>query len=170
MERLQRWQIFKMYPEDEDLLEDVITENQQAIEMVGISANILNSVMDAFASIVSNNLERGDEISRLGDDRDEHSNDCDQFFWHECDLPFAEHPYVLFLCDPCISGISVVVVYFVYQTRLVLTVQAAGCTVIVQNCSRRVQSRSWIERNADTQTRQNSIQPGEWFLPSGRTV
>jgi magnesium transporter len=56
MERLQRWQFFRMYPEDEDLLEDVITENQQAIEMTNISTNILSSTMDAFASIISNNL------------------------------------------------------------------------------------------------------------------
>ena len=56
MERLQRWQTFKAFPDDEDLLEDVITENQQAIEMVGISSNILSSMMDAFASIISNNL------------------------------------------------------------------------------------------------------------------
>ena len=56
MERLQRWQFFRMYEEDEDLLEDVITENQQAIEMTNISTNILSSTMDAFASIISNNL------------------------------------------------------------------------------------------------------------------
>lgn len=56
MERLQRWQFFRMYPEDEDLLEDVITENQQAIEMTNISTNILSSTMDAFASIISNNV------------------------------------------------------------------------------------------------------------------
>jgi len=56
MERLQRSQLFKAYPEDEDLLEDVITENQQAIEMTNISSNILSSMMDAFASIISNNL------------------------------------------------------------------------------------------------------------------
>ena len=56
MERLGRSQIFKAYPEDEDLLEDVITENQQAIEMTIISSNILSGMMDAFASIISNNL------------------------------------------------------------------------------------------------------------------
>jgi magnesium transporter len=56
LERLQRSQLFRMYPEDEDLLEDVITENQQAIEMTNISSNILSSMMDAFASIISNNL------------------------------------------------------------------------------------------------------------------
>ncbi len=58
MERLQRSQIFKAYPDDEDLLDDVLTENQQAIEMVNISNNILSSMMDAFASIISNNLNR----------------------------------------------------------------------------------------------------------------
>jgi magnesium transporter len=45
-----------MYADDEDLLDDVIIENQQAIEMVNISSNILSSMMDAFASIISNNL------------------------------------------------------------------------------------------------------------------
>lgn len=56
LERLQRSQLFKAYPDDEDLLEDVITENQQAIEMTNIQTNILNGLMDAFASIISNNL------------------------------------------------------------------------------------------------------------------
>lgn len=56
MERLRRSQLFNMYPEDEDLLEDVLTENQQAIEMTNIAANILSAMMDAFASIISNNL------------------------------------------------------------------------------------------------------------------
>ena len=56
MERLQKTPLFHRYPEDEDLLEDVLTENQQAIEMVAIAGNILSSMMDAFASIISNNL------------------------------------------------------------------------------------------------------------------
>jgi magnesium transporter len=56
MERLQRSSLFKTFPEDDDLLEDVITENQQAIEMTNITSNILSSMMDAFASIISNNL------------------------------------------------------------------------------------------------------------------
>ncbi len=56
LERLQKTPLFHRYPEDEDLLEDVLTENQQAIEMVAISENILSSMMDAFASIISNNL------------------------------------------------------------------------------------------------------------------
>ena len=56
MERLQRMRMFNQYEEDEDLLEDVITENQQAIQVSNINAEILAGLMDAFASIISNNL------------------------------------------------------------------------------------------------------------------
>lgn len=54
-EKLQRTRFFKAYPDDSDLLEDVITENQQAIEMTNIAGNLLSQMMDAFASIISNN-------------------------------------------------------------------------------------------------------------------
>ena len=56
MERVQRTQIFNYYEEDQDLLEDVLTENQQAIQMTGIATELLSAMMDAFASIISNNL------------------------------------------------------------------------------------------------------------------
>lgn len=51
-----RTQFVKAYPEDEELLEDVIIENKQAIEMSNIYRDILSGTMDAFASVISNNL------------------------------------------------------------------------------------------------------------------
>jgi magnesium transporter len=56
MARMQKGQAFRMYEEDEDLLEDVLTEIGQAIQMTDISSGILSQMMDAFASIISNNL------------------------------------------------------------------------------------------------------------------
>jgi magnesium transporter len=56
MERVQRMRLFNQYEEDQELLEDVITENQQAIQMTSIATEILAGMMDAFASIISNNL------------------------------------------------------------------------------------------------------------------
>ena len=47
--------IFKMYEEDEDLLEDVIIENKQAREMVELYNKILARMSDTFSSIISNN-------------------------------------------------------------------------------------------------------------------
>ena len=40
----------------EDLLEDVLIENKQAIEMANIYSDIQSGMMDAFASVISNNL------------------------------------------------------------------------------------------------------------------
>jgi magnesium transporter len=48
--------VVNAYPEDQDLLDDVLIETEQAIEMTNIESNILSSMMDAFASIISNNL------------------------------------------------------------------------------------------------------------------
>ena len=50
--------LLKMYEEDEDLLEDVIIENKQALEMVDIYTNILSSMMASFSSIISNRLSQ----------------------------------------------------------------------------------------------------------------
>ncbi len=56
MERLQRIGLLELNEEDRDLLEDVIIDNKQAIEMANIYSNILSGMMDAFASVISNNL------------------------------------------------------------------------------------------------------------------
>ena len=56
LEKLMKSESIKKYPEDTELLEDVIIENKQAIEMAGIYSGILSGVMDAFASVISNNL------------------------------------------------------------------------------------------------------------------
>ena len=56
MEKTLRGKIVKMYEEDEDILEDAIVENKQALEMSKVYSNILNGTMDAYGSIISNNL------------------------------------------------------------------------------------------------------------------
>ena len=56
MERTLKGKFVKLYEEDEDILEDAIIENRQAIEMAKIYSDILNGTMDAYASIISNNL------------------------------------------------------------------------------------------------------------------
>lgn len=46
----------KLYEEDQELLDDVLIEFTQAEEMTSIYLNILSGTMDAFASVISNNL------------------------------------------------------------------------------------------------------------------
>ncbi|MDD6769933.1 MAG: magnesium transporter CorA family protein [Inconstantimicrobium porci] len=56
LEKMLKLEIMQRYAEDQDILEDVIIENKQAIEMTEIYSNILASTMDFFASVISNNL------------------------------------------------------------------------------------------------------------------
>ncbi|MEG1558229.1 MAG: magnesium transporter CorA family protein [Oscillospiraceae bacterium] len=56
LEKLQRTENVRKYEEDSELLEDVIIENKQAIQMANIYSGILSGMMDAFASVISNNL------------------------------------------------------------------------------------------------------------------
>ena len=56
MEKTARGKILKSYEEDDEILEDAIVENRQAIEMSKIYSEVLNGTMDAYASIISNNL------------------------------------------------------------------------------------------------------------------
>jgi magnesium transporter len=56
LDKILRFNYLKMYEEDKDLLEDVIIEKTQAIEMAETYRSILSGMMNAFASIISNNL------------------------------------------------------------------------------------------------------------------
>lgn len=56
MEKTMRGNLIKLYEEDEDILDDAIIENKQAIEMAKIYRDILTGTMDTYASIISNNL------------------------------------------------------------------------------------------------------------------
>ena len=47
---------YKKYEDDFELMEDVEVENNQAIEMCTIYRNIVEGMMNAFSSIISNNL------------------------------------------------------------------------------------------------------------------
>ena len=56
MERLRRGKFIKLYEEDEDILEDAVIENRQAMEMAATYSEILNGMTDIFGTVVSNNL------------------------------------------------------------------------------------------------------------------
>ncbi len=56
LNKIMRGKAIKLYDEDQDLLDHVLIEINQAIEMCNIYSNILSGTMDAFASVISNNL------------------------------------------------------------------------------------------------------------------
>ncbi|MFZ0131309.1 MAG: magnesium transporter CorA family protein [Desulfobacterales bacterium] len=56
LERLRGAKIFRENEENLELYDDVVIETRQAIAVANIYSNILSGMMDAFASIISNNL------------------------------------------------------------------------------------------------------------------
>ncbi|MDF2698588.1 MAG: corA [Haloplasmataceae bacterium] len=56
LEKIIRQDIIKQYEEDKNLLEDLIIENEQALEMSDVYSNILQRTSTLFSSIISNNL------------------------------------------------------------------------------------------------------------------
>jgi len=56
MMKLERTNFLGLSEEEREILNDLIIETSQALEMANIYNNILSSTLDAFASIISNNL------------------------------------------------------------------------------------------------------------------
>jgi magnesium transporter len=56
LDKILKGKALKMTEDDTDKLEDVLIEGRQAIEMCNIYSDILSGTMDAFASMISNNL------------------------------------------------------------------------------------------------------------------
>ena len=56
LDRLTRYKRLEQYPEDKDLLGDVIVENRQAIEMTSIYRDIINGTRELMSSVLDNRL------------------------------------------------------------------------------------------------------------------
>ena len=56
LDRLTRYKRLEQYPEDKELLDDVIVENKQAIEMTTIYRDIINGTRELMSSVIDNRL------------------------------------------------------------------------------------------------------------------
>jgi magnesium transporter len=65
MDRLRRLDPVGMSPEEKDLIEDILIDNKQALEMAQIYSSILSGLMDAFASLINNNVNEVMKILTL---------------------------------------------------------------------------------------------------------
>ena len=56
LEKIRKTKIIKFDEEDQDWLDDVEVDNRQAMEMANTYSQIITGTMDAFASVISNNM------------------------------------------------------------------------------------------------------------------
>ena len=105
MEKTLKGRIIKLYEEDEDILDDAIIENKQAIEMSKIYSDILNGTMDAYASIISNNLNSVMKFLTSVTIVLSLPTMIASFWGMNVNLPFSNSPFGF----PIILGLSVII-------------------------------------------------------------
>jgi magnesium transporter len=97
LDKILRFNYFEMFEEDTDFLEDVIIETTQAIEMADTYSSILSGMMDAFASIISNNLTIVMKFLTSITIILSFPTMVAGFFGMNVNLPFQHHPYAFFI-------------------------------------------------------------------------
>lgn len=108
LERLLRMSFIRNYPDDTELLEDVIIENKQAIEMCTISRDILSQTMDAFSSVISNNLNISMKVLTVITMILTIPTILASLWGMNVPVPFAENPYgfwIVLLISVLVSGV-----------------------------------------------------------------
>lgn len=98
LNKIMRTKSIEKFEDDEDLLEDVLMENKQAMEMSNIYGDILSRIMDAFSSIISNNQNRVMSILTSVTLIMSIFTIISGFFgMNVLGLPFSTHPYGFFI-------------------------------------------------------------------------
>jgi magnesium transporter len=104
----------KQYPDDMELLEDVIIENKQAIEMTNIFRGVLSNTMDAVSSITSNNVNNVMKLLTSVTILIEIPTLMTGFFGMNVKLPFAQYSYaylIVILISILLCAIPIILLY-----------------------------------------------------------
>lgn len=118
LDKLLKTKMLPMYPDDEDLLEDAITENRQAIEVTDIHSNILSGTMDAFASIISNNLNRVMRFLTSVTIVLAIPSIVASFYGMNVGLPFQQHPAAFLITVGISLGLSALAVFYLARHKM----------------------------------------------------
>ncbi|HAH96066.1 MAG TPA: magnesium transporter [Firmicutes bacterium] len=117
-EAIETSQVLQMYPDDEELLEDVIIENKQAMEMCQIHSDILSSMMDAFASVISNNVNIVMKFLTSVTIVLSIPTMVSSFFGMNVPLPFDKTPFAFSIIMLISFGISGTVAYLMARRKM----------------------------------------------------
>lgn len=117
LDKILRFNYLKMYEEDKDLLEDVIIENTQAIEMAEVYTSILSGMMDAFASIISNNVNNAMKFLTSVTIILTLPTMVASFFGMNVALPFANNPYAFIFTMLIALGLAGTVAFIFWKKK-----------------------------------------------------
>ena len=102
----------------QDLFEDIIIDNSQALEMSNVYTNILNGTMDAYGSIISNNLNITIRRLTLITIVLMVPTLVASFYGMNIDMPFQGHPFAFYFILILSIFLSLAVVFYFQRKRL----------------------------------------------------
>ena len=118
LEKMLKLDYLKQYPDDMDLLEDVIIENKQAMEMTSVFRGILSTTMETVASVISNNVNNVMKFLTSITILITIPTLITSFYGMNTYLPLAGTPYSYLI----IIGISILAcifpIYFLYKRKM----------------------------------------------------
>jgi len=118
LERLQRLHILSdMDEETENIYEDIVIESKQALEMANIYSDILSGMMDAFASVISNNLNIVMKILTSITIIMTIPVLVTSFYGMNVPLPFQENPYATLIIIVISVLLSLIAVLFFIRKK-----------------------------------------------------
>ena len=115
MAKIQRMDFLGIKQDEEksDLLEDLIIDNNQALEMANIYSNILGTTMEALASMISNTLNKVMQRLTIVTVILMFPTLLASFYGMNVDLPFAQHPYAFwFVLSSALTFGGLMIVFF----------------------------------------------------------
>ena len=118
MARLGSGRYLTITEDDEDILEDAQIENQQAIEMAKIYSDILAGMMDAYASVISNNLNIVMKFLTAVTIVLMLPNLVASIYGMNIELPFQHSPYAFFITMGFSFFMSLIVVYIFIKKKM----------------------------------------------------
>lgn len=118
LKKMLRTESIRKYADDEDLLEDVIIENRQAIEMAQIYGDILSRIMDAFSAIVSNNQNNVMKLLTSITIILSVPTMISGLFGMNVLVPLSNHPNGFWIVVALTCGISVLITLFMSRKKL----------------------------------------------------
>lgn len=107
VKKLFRLPAIKRFEEDEDLLEDLVIENNQALETTRLYTDILESITTSYASLLSNEMNNTMKTLTLFTVFLTLPTLVFSFFGMNVPLPIDEHSYVSWVIVIAISLIIV---------------------------------------------------------------
>jgi magnesium transporter len=119
LERMQKHGIVQRNEELDDIFEDIVIETRQALEMANVYSDILSGMMDAFASVISNNLNITIKFLTSITIILTIPVAIASFYGMNVKLPFQEHPHgFTFIIIICLILSIVAVLFFIKKKWL----------------------------------------------------